>query len=74
MTDGLAILQTTLLIGTFSIFILGGSIKDVALCCGVLNDAHRSGYSASSSSEGERRSSATLAANRSVALGLAAAK
>jgi len=36
MTDGLAILQTTLLIGALSIFFLGGSIKDVALCCGVL--------------------------------------
>ena len=38
MTDGLAILQTTLLIGTFTIFVLGGTIKDVAMRCGVLSE------------------------------------
>ena len=36
MTDGLAILQATLIIATVGIFVLGGSIKDVAVCCGVL--------------------------------------
>ena len=36
MTDGLAILQTTLLVATFSIFVLGGSVKSIAECAGVL--------------------------------------
>ena len=36
MTDGLAILQVTLLLATCSIFVLGGSIKKVAECCEVL--------------------------------------
>lgn len=39
MTDGLAILQATLIIATLGIFVLGGSIKDVAVCCGVLKRA-----------------------------------
>ena len=52
MTDGLAILQTTLLIGTFTIFVLGGTIKEVAMRCGVLSeDRYRpAGGSGSSSS------------------------
>ena len=36
MTDSLAILQCTLIVATTSIFLLGGSIKNVAQWCGVL--------------------------------------
>ena len=36
MTDGLAMLQTTLIVATCSIFVLGGSIKRVAESTGVL--------------------------------------
>ena len=72
MTDGLAILQTTLLIGTFSIFVLGGSIKDVAMCCGVLKDTHR-GYNATSATSSARLSSSTGTAAAKSALGLAPA-
>ena len=39
MTDGLALLQVTLLVATCSIFVLGGSIKRVAEACGVLKGA-----------------------------------
>ena len=38
MTDGLAILQATLIIATVGIFVLGGSIKDVAVCCSAEKD------------------------------------
>ena len=39
MTDGHAILQTTLIVATVSIFVLGGSVKRVAESCGVLKTA-----------------------------------
>ena len=39
MTDGHAILQTTLIVATVSIFVLGGSVKRVAENCGVLKTA-----------------------------------
>ena len=42
MTDGLAILQVTLLIATCSIFFLGGTIKRVSEACGVVK-GHRDG-------------------------------
>jgi len=39
MTDSLAVLQTTLVIAAFTIFVFGGAITDVALKLGVLADA-----------------------------------
>ena len=36
MSDSLAILQTTLLIATFTIFVFGGAITEVAVACDVL--------------------------------------
>ena len=42
MSDSLALLQTTLLVATFSIFFLGGSITDVAVRCDVLRPATES--------------------------------
>jgi len=38
MSDSLAILQTTLVIATFTIFVFGGAITDVALSLGVLSN------------------------------------
>jgi len=38
MTDSLAILQTTLIIAAFTIFVFGGAITDVAIKFGVLAD------------------------------------
>jgi len=37
MTDSLAILQTTLIIAAFTIFVFGGAITDLAICLGVLD-------------------------------------
>lgn len=37
VTDGLAILQTTLIIAGFTIFVFGGAITEVAVACDVLN-------------------------------------
>jgi len=38
MTDGLAIMQTTLIIASFTIFVFGGAITEVAVACNVLED------------------------------------
>ena len=43
MTDGLAILQVTLIVAAFSIFVLGGSIKRVAESCGVIKAQRAAG-------------------------------
>ena len=37
MSDSLAILQTTLVIATFTIFVFGGAITDVAIAYGVIS-------------------------------------
>merc|ERR1711871_1484264 len=37
MTDSLAILQTTLVIAAFTIFVFGGAITDLAICLNVLD-------------------------------------
>mmetsp|Transcript_39709 Transcript_39709/g.104861 ORF Transcript_39709/g.104861 Transcript_39709/m.104861 type:complete len:545 (-) Transcript_39709:158-1792(-) len=51
MTDGLAILQTTLIVATLSIFVLGGSVKNVAECARVLKHEAPSATNAAMSVE-----------------------
>ena len=41
MTDSLAILQTTLIIASFTIFVFGGAITDLAICLKVLDKGSR---------------------------------
>jgi len=43
MTDSLAILQTTLMIATFTIFVFGGAITEVAIACDVLVPRDKNG-------------------------------
>ena len=65
MTDGLAILQVTLLVAASSIFVLGGSIKRVAEVCGVLKADADALMLAGGSAAAARPSSLSRAASRS---------
>jgi len=46
LDDSTAILQTTIMIAAFTIFVFGGAITDVAKVCGILTDTSKDGIKA----------------------------